>query len=381
MLISGLELDVAGLPARRLGVVASSTAVLTAVVVTLASGCGSQGGSPPSTASSQSVITSTTKIASAGVLGNERRPDESCAPDPAALDPGPPDREVRHAAGTTTVHADPQRIVVLSGDALDALCALGLQSRIVAAALPDGTPDHPGAQPSYLGAVVHDVPSAGSRSEPDIQAIKGANPDLILGSQALTPEAYPELTAIAPTVFTGPAGANWEDNLRTVGAATGRLDAANGLIDGFEKDADKTGADNDATHFQASVVQFTDTTMRVYGVDTFPGSVLAAVGVDRPAAQRFTDKPYVEIGITDTDLENSADFSAADGDIVYISFASPAAKDRAPTVLNSHAWRKLSANRDNRVFAVNNEVWQTGEGIVAARGMLADLRWVNAPIN
>jgi iron complex transport system substrate-binding protein len=366
---------------RRAGAVAASTAVLTAVAVTLASGCGSLGGSPPSTASSQSVITSTTKIASAGVLGNERRPDESCAPDPAALDPGPPDREVRHAAGTTTVHADPQRIVVLSGDALDALCALGLQSRIVAAALPDGTPDHPGAQPSYLGAVVHDVPSAGSRSEPDIQAIKGANPDLILGSQALTPEAYPELTAIAPTVFTGPAGAKWEDNLRTVGAATGRLDAANGLIDGFEKDADKTGADNDATHFQASVVQFTDTTMRVYGVDTFPGSVLAAVGVDRPAAQRFTDKPYVEIGITDTDLENSADFSAADGDIVYISFASPAAKDRAPTVLNSHAWRKLSANRDNRVFAVNNEVWQTGEGIVAARGMLADLRWVNAPIN
>jgi iron complex transport system substrate-binding protein len=377
VLISGLELDVAGLPARRLGVVASSTAVLTAVVVTLASGCGSQGGSPPSTAGQRSVITSTTKIAGAGVLGNQRRPDESCAPDPAAIDPGPPDREVRHAAGTTTVRADPQRIVVLSGDQLDALCALGLQSRIVAAALPDGST----TQPSYLGTVVHDIRGAGSRSEPDMQAIKAANPDLILGSQALTPDAYPELTAIAPTVFTGPPGAKWEDNLRTVGAATGRLDAANGLIDGFEKDADTTGADNDATHFQASVVQFTDTTMRVYGVDTFAGSVVAAVGVDRPAAQRFTDKPYLEIGITDTDLENSPDFSAADGDIVYISFASPAAKDRAPAVLNSDAWRKLSANRDNRVFAVNNEVWQTGDGIVAARGILADLRWVNAPIN
>ena len=50
-------------------------------------------------------------------------------------------------------------------------------------------------------------------------------------------------------------------------------------------------------------------------------------------------------------------------------------------MLNSDAWRKLSANRDDRVFAVNNEVWQTGEGIVAARGMLADLKWLNAPIN
>src|SRR5215212_99254 len=316
--------------ARSLGL----AAVATAVSVTVISGCGSPAKSPSSPGGQQSVVTSTTKIGSAGVLGNQRRPDESCARDPAALDPGPPDREVRHAAGTTTVRADPQRIVVLSGDQLDALCALGLQSRIVAAALPDGST----SQPSYLGTVVHDIPGAGTRSEPDIQAIKGANPDLILGSAGLTPDAYPQLTTIAPTVFTGPPGAKWEDNLRTVGAATGRLDAANGLVDGFERDADKAGADNDATHFQASVVQFTDTTMRVYGVDTFPGSVLAAVGADRPAAQRFTDKPYIEIGITEADMDDSPDFSAADGDIVYISFASAAAKDRASAVLGSDAW-------------------------------------------
>jgi len=114
------------------------------------------------------------------------------------------------------------------------------------------------------------------------------------------------------------------------------------------QDAQKTGAQNDATHFQASVVRLTENTMRVYGVDDFPGSVLAAVGVDRPAAQRFKDKPYVEIGITDQDLENSPDFSAADGDIVYVSFESAAAKQRAATLFDGDAWRKLSATRDNR---------------------------------
>ena len=72
-------------------------------------------------------------------------------------------------------------------------------------------------------------------------------------------------------MFTGAPGAAWQDNLRTVGAATGRADAANGLIDGFSTAADKTGADNDATHFQASVVQLTDTTMRVYGAGQLPG--------------------------------------------------------------------------------------------------------------
>jgi iron complex transport system substrate-binding protein len=195
----------------------------------------------------------------------------------------------------------------------------------------------------------------------------------------LTPEAYGELSAIAPTVFTGAPGPGWQDTLRTVGAATGRADAAGRLIDGFEQAADKTGADNDATHYQVSVVQLTENTLRIFGIDDFPASVLGAVGVDRPATQRFKDKPYQEVSTSE--VTKSTDFSAADGDVVYLSFDSPAAKDKAAEVLESDAWKKLSAVRDNRVFIVNNEVWQTGEGIVAARGMLDDLRFVNAPIN
>jgi iron complex transport system substrate-binding protein len=341
----------------RPGVVAS----LATVALIAAAGCGvkAPSGVQPGQASS-SVITSTTKIADAGVLGNQRRPDESCAPQPVAPEPGRP---------------DPQRIVVLSGDQLDALCALGLQSRIVAAALPDGS----SSQPSYLGTVIHNLHGVGPRSSPDLSAIRAANPDMILGSQVLTPELYPSLSAIAPTVLTTNApGAAWEDGVRQVGAAVGRAVAADAMVDEFNAFAAKAGADGDAPHFQASVVQLTDNTLRVYGANNFPANVLTDAGVDRPQSQRFVDKPYIEISTTD--LAN-ADFSPADADIVYLSFASPAAKDMAQGVLLSKAWRKLSANRDNRVFIVNNEVWQTGQGIVAARGIVADLRWINAPIN
>ena len=156
---------------------------------------------------------------------------------------------------------------------------------------------------------------------------------------------------------------------------------ADDLIAGFTERAGKAGEANDAAPFQAPVVQLTDSALRVWGPDSFPGSVLAAVGVDRPAAQRFTDRPYLEIPLSDADLERSPDLSAADGDIVYVSFASPAARDRAATLLDSDAWRTLSANRDNRVFVVNNEVWQSGQGLIAARGIVDDLRWLNAPIN
>ncbi len=261
------------------------------------------------------MITSTTQIAGAGVLGNQRRPDESCAPEPAAPDAGPSPRPAHNAAGvqpdTAEVPDEPQRIVVLSGDQLDALCALGLQSRIVGAALPDGSSD----QPSYLGTVIHKLPNVGTRSNPDLGAIKSAKPDLILGSQALTPKLYPELAAIAPTVFTGSPGAAWQDNLRGVAEATARADAAGDLIDHFTTKAHDDGAAHDATHYQASVVQFTENAVRIYGADNFPGSVLTAVGVDRPAAQRFTDKAYIEAGSTDNDLSGSANFSAADADV------------------------------------------------------------------
>ncbi|MHA7664700.1 iron-siderophore ABC transporter substrate-binding protein [Mycolicibacterium sp. HS_4_1] len=368
---------------RRFSASAAVLTALSAAAATVLTGCSGHTSQPQ--AASPAPITSTTRIATAGVLGNQRRPDDSCAPDPAALDPdliggsaagGPPTRQVQHAAGATDVKADPQRIVVLSGTALDALCALGLQSRVVAAA----TPTDSSGQTSYLGTVIHNVPGTGTRSAPDMAAIKAANPDLIIGSQAsATSDTYGALSAIAPTVLTGASGAAWQDDLRMVGAATGRGAAAGALVDGFNADATKVGGQNDASHFQVSVVQLTEGAMRVWGANNFPGSVLARIGADRPAPQRFTDKPYHEIDISK--LGPGTDFSSADGDIVYLSFDSPAAKDRAAALLDSPAWKKLAATRDNRVFVVNNEVWQTGEGIVAARGMLDDLHWLNAPIN
>ncbi|MBS4727004.1 iron-siderophore ABC transporter substrate-binding protein [Mycobacterium sp. SM1] len=327
------------------------------------------------------MITSTTQIAGAGVLGNQRRPDESCPAQPAEADPGPPTRLARNAAGLApelvAVPANAQRIVVLSGDQLDALCALGLQNRIIAAALPDGSP----GQPAYLGTAVHRLPAVGTRRSPDLAGIAAAHPDLILGSVALTPGLYPALAAIAPTVFTAAPGAAWEDNLRAVGAATARNSTVDALLHDFSRQAAQLGSTHDAAHYQVSIVQLTTGTLRVYGANNFPASVLAAVGVDRPASQRFTDKPYIDIAITGANRSGAADFSAADADIIYLSFASPAAKERAPAVLDSDPWRKLSANRDNRVFIVNNEVWQTGQGLVAARGIIDDLRWINAPIN
>lgn len=338
-----------------------AAAVSAALVATTLSGCTGKAADTPR----GTLVTSSTKVASAGVLGNQRRPDESCAKTPAALDADAP-REVRHAGGETRVPEDAQRIVVLDAGALDTLCALGLQDRIVGVALADRAT----APPSYLGTTVHNLPTIGSVANPDLTKVTAAHPDLILGSVAHQ-DTYRELSAIAPTVIV--TGRDLADHVHLVGEATRRPDDTDKLWSDFVDAAKKTGREGDATHFQASIVQFTDQTVRVYGAANFPAVVLAQVGLDRPASQRFTDAPFVEI--------NTDDFSAAEGDIVYVSFTTPSAKDRAARIFETAPWRALGANRDNRVFAVNNEIWHTGDGLVAARGILDDLHWVNAPIN
>ena len=165
-----------------------------------------------------------------------------------------------------------------------------------------------------------------------------------------------------------------------MGEATARSDAAGGLIDGFITKAHDDGAAHDATHYQVSIVQFTENTVRVYGADNFPASVLTTVGVDRPAAQRFTDKPYIEVGSTEANLAH-ADFSAADADWCMCRSIRRRPKIAPPRC--STAIRGAGS----RPTATIGSSWSTtrfgrpAEGLIAARGVIDDLRFVNAPIN
>ncbi|EUA13945.1 iron(III) ABC superfamily ATP binding cassette transporter, binding domain protein [Mycobacterium xenopi 4042] len=89
----------------RPGVVPAAAAVATAIFVTLCSGCKPAPLGGQRTSPTRSVITSTTTIAGAGVLGNQRRPDESCAPQPAPVD-RVPDPLRANAAGVSPAAAD-----------------------------------------------------------------------------------------------------------------------------------------------------------------------------------------------------------------------------------------------------------------------------------
>ncbi|MFX0575194.1 ABC transporter substrate-binding protein [Nocardia nepalensis] len=304
-----------------------------------------------------SIVRTTTNIAGAGVVGLERDTSQAC-PLPSAPDPSNgKTRTITHAGGTSEVPTDPQRVVVLSTSALDAACAVGLWERVVGAVPIDG----PRPQPSYLGYGVLKIPGVGSAAEPDLGQIAALHPDLIIGDMPAGAGGFAALQAIAPTVLADP-GSGWQAEFTTLAAGLGRGNAAATALENYRTEARETGNALAASQSQASVVRFTADQDQVQGSNSFAGQVLADTGVQRPTAQRGSS-----FDVTENDL------TKVEGDIIYVIFAGEQGEQHGKTVLRSDAWKELGAATDKRVFAVDDTVWH-GDGLTAARALLADLR-------
>ncbi len=298
--------------------------VLAAVVV---AGCSNGAEDEAST-----IVRTTTTIAGAGVVGLERDTRKAC-PTPAP------------AEGTV----DPKRIVVLSTQALDTVCALGLWERVVGAA----TLERPTPQPSYLGTGIAAIPSIGPLGAPDAAKVAALQPDLVLGS---TP-----VPGFDKAVFAGADG-NWQQQVQRLGAALGRSKAIDAALADYRKLAADTGAAVTAGTTQASVVRFAPGSIRVLGSDSFAGQVLTDVGVQRPAHQRGTSFELPE-----------NDLKRAEGDLTYVVLVGEAGKEYGTKVMKGNRWQDLGVATDRRVFAVEAPIWE-GNALVAARALVADLK-------
>lgn len=140
---------------------------------------------------------------------------------------------VETAYGEVVVPEQPERVVVLSLDYLEALLAIGVEP----VAAPSGYPFGPWVteQIDVTDTSIFAFP-APSGGEVPIEQIAALQPDLIVGSiYSITADTFPLLSAIAPTVThddvagDSVAGA-WEDLTRQLGKALGREDDAEAVI-------------------------------------------------------------------------------------------------------------------------------------------------------
>lgn len=263
--------------------------------------------------------------------------------------------------GSTDVPAEPERIVVLDSSFLDAALALGLTP--VAA-----TEAEVGAgMPGYLADQVPDIEVVGLTDEPNIEAIAALRPDLILGAKVRHEALYDQLSEIAPTVFTESSGTNWKDGFAVTADALGATDEAEQYLADYEDRADEIGEQIGADGTRLSMVRFLlPDEIRLYGPDTFSGTVLTDVGFDLGDHDwdeySMTYLSPEQLGMADADVIFSSSYGGRDSEEFLAAFG--AVED---------LWNSVPAVAEGRQHWVDDDVWMLGIGPLGARQILDDI--------
>ncbi|WP_026556694.1 ABC transporter substrate-binding protein [Arthrobacter sp. 35W] len=327
---------------------AALAGVAAALTITLLAGCGAStpaGGGSGNTDVAIGGSKFTTADAETAKLGSDAAP-------------GVFPRTLTHANGETTIEAKPSRVVVLDTGELDDVISLGLT--------PVGIPTTEGASsiPSYLQDKVAGAKTVGTIQNLNLEAIAALKPDLILGSQLRADKLYPQLSAIAPTIFSIRPGFPWKENFLLVGEALGEENKAVEVLNAYQSAADELKADVPADT-KISLVRFMPGKIRLYGNKSLIGVILKDAGLARPENQNIED---LAAEVSPETIEQ------ADSDwIFYSSYGEPAATGE-DAVVNGALWPRMSAVSSGHAKPVNDDVWFLGLGPTGAQLVLKDLR-------
>ncbi len=256
------------------------------------------------------------------------------------------------------------RVVVLDTDVLDSALTLGITP--VGAALPARDARYPDYWPTSRTAGIRLVGPAGA---PDLPTVRALRPDLILSNQARDGDRYDQLRELAPTVLTQTTGAPWKANFQLHAQALSREAAAAAFVGSYQKHTGQVVQALSAAKLsgrKVSLVRFVEGGgIRLFGRQSFPGTVLSDAQVGRPDAQN----------VDQSDFEIPLDqIAKADGDLLlYATYGDP---ERAGTdaALASPGWQALAAVKAHRAFPVDDQLWFQGIGYTGANYMLEELQ-------
>jgi iron complex transport system substrate-binding protein len=285
-------------------------------------------------------------------------------------------RTIQHELGTACIPANPQRIVTLDPlTALPTLLDLGAPVVASASVYPTGT-----LFQSYLDpAAVQRLTVVGSSTQPALEKILLAKPDLIIGWARTIQPIQSQLEEIAPVVATKYTFYNsgWRDDVLFIADLVGKRDEAARQFAELDRRSDAL----------RSKLMIDGRPLRLSRIDRYQGQalyyrfacvwfgeVLARVGVEQPPAQSG-DCTNGDPRSTIVYVSNEQ-FPVLDGDAIVTYVQPQSAADAAAnplTVLGQNPlWNSLKAVRDGRTFAFG-DAWGLGASIKAANVMLDDL--------
>jgi iron complex transport system substrate-binding protein len=338
----------------------STAAVALALTAALAlAGCGSGSGSGESgSGSGKSDNGSGSKSVAQGGEDFAKAAEETAKMGTTAK-AGEFPRTIEHAMGKTEIKARPQRVVVLDVGELDNVVSLGVKP--VGYAPTEGSV----AIPSYLKEDAGNPKNVGTINSLNLEAIANLEPDLILGSELRAAKLYPQLSQIAPTVFSIRPGFTWKENFLLNAAALDRTADAKAQLGAYEKRAQQLGEELGADKPTVTMLRYMPGMIRLYAKASFIGTILEDVGIPRPKNQQINDLA-VEISPERID--------EADADWIFTGVYGDAKKTDRASVEDNPLWKKLGAVENGQAKDVPDETWYLGLGVTAADEVLDELR-------
>jgi iron complex transport system substrate-binding protein len=273
-------------------------------------------------------------------------------------------RKVKHAMGETELKGTPKRVVVLTNEGTEAVLALGIKP-VGAVKSFTGNPWY-----DHIKADMEGVTVVGDENQPNLEAIAGLKPDLILGNKMRQEKIYEQLKAIAPTVMSETLRGEWKNNFQLYAEALNKKAEGDKIVAAFDQrieDFKKKAGDK--LKQKVSVVRFMAGKTRIYNTDTFTGVIFKQIGIARPdtvinAKNTFADEITKErLPEVDTDILFYFTYETGDNK----------ATQTEEEWTNDPLWKNLNVVKNGRAFKVNDAIWNTAGGVKAANLMLDDL--------
>lgn len=277
---------------------------------------------------------------------------------------------VQHASGETCVPKNPQRLATLVLPALSNAIVLGIQ--------PIGSTHHPvgitqaedgNIFPKFLPHDTQEIESLGRLGAPNLETVSFLKPDLILGWQIANSGVYSSLSQIAPTILYDWQGSGtWREYFNFMAKTLNREDAAEKAWRDYYNRVEelKTALGNSYADKTISFVYFCCDGFGSQTPETFLGSILEDIGLQRPPSQAQPFPPYGELRFSEEKLPE------ADGDVIFLAAYYDSDRAYLNSIMQKPLWQQLKAVQQNRVYIVDAETWR-GFNLLAAHAIIDDL--------
>lgn len=278
---------------------------------------------------------------------------------------------VQHAMGKTEIPGKPERVIVLTNEGIEALLAVGVKPvGAVKAFTGDPWYDH-------LKDQLKGVEVVGTEQEVNVEKIAALKPDLIIGNKIRQEAIYDKLNKIAPTVFAETLRGDWKENLELYAQAVDREKEGQKVLQQFDQRVNDLKAKlGDRVDQEVSVVRFMPGITRIYYTDSFSGVIFDQLGFKRPANQAKLFKGDGKLGKLAVEVDKEL-IPEMDGDILFYFTYAPEGDNEVKQLekewTHDPMWKNLSAVKKGNVHRVDDVIWNTAGGVLAAHEMLDQL--------